>query len=154
MSEIAQRAGIGRATLYKHFADIQTLVTAWHHRQIAAHLAELSEARHRPGTAMERLEAVLRAWAGIVRGSRTHQGSGVAVLLHQDPHVAPAQQHLHDLVRDVVADAAAAGEVRGDVPTEQLAAFALHALTATADDDPAAPVDHLVSLTLAGMRPT
>ena len=154
MSQIAQRAGIGRATLYKHFTDLQTVVTAWHHHQIADHLGELAQARHRSGTPFERLEAVLQAWAGIVGESRPHHGSEVAALLHRDPRIAQAQQQLHDLVRDVIADAAAAGQVRSDVPAEELAAFALHALTASADLDPAAPADRLVLLTLAGMRPT
>jgi AcrR family transcriptional regulator len=90
MAQVAQRAGIGRATLYKHFADLGAVVTAWHHRRIAEHLAALSEVRVQPGTAVERLEAVLRAWAGIVRESGSHQGSELAVLLHRDPHVEQA----------------------------------------------------------------
>ena len=154
MAQVAQRAGIGRATLYKHFADLEAVVTAWHHRRIAEHLAELSQVRDQPGTALQRLEAVMQAWAGIVRQSRAHHGSELAVLLHRDPRVEQAQRQLHDLVRDVVTEAAAAGEVRSDVPPDELATFALHALTATADLDPAAPADHLVALTLAGMRPT
>lgn len=33
MAEIAERAGVDRAALYEHFADIQSLLTAWHHRR-------------------------------------------------------------------------------------------------------------------------
>jgi AcrR family transcriptional regulator len=152
MSQVAERAGIGRATLYKHFADVDAVVTAWHHRQIAEHLAELSMARDRPGTPAQRVEAVLRTWAVIARQSRDHHGSELAALLHRDPRVEQAQHQLRDLVRDVIAEAVAAGELRRDVPADQLAAFALHSLTAAADLAPAEAVDRLVALTLDGMR--
>src|SRR4051794_31218641 len=38
MSEIAEKTGIGRATLYKYFPDVDAILTAWHHRQINRHL--------------------------------------------------------------------------------------------------------------------
>jgi AcrR family transcriptional regulator len=44
MSQIAERAGIGRATLYKYFPDVQAVLTAWHERQIATHLERLTAA--------------------------------------------------------------------------------------------------------------
>ena len=40
MSGIAQAAGIGRATLYKYFPDVESIKLAWHERQIHAHLNE------------------------------------------------------------------------------------------------------------------
>jgi len=84
---------------HKHFADIQTVVTAWHHRRIAAHLDELSQVGHWSGTALERLGALLRAWAAS-REPHMHQSSKVGVLLlHRDPHVKQAQKRLHVLVR-------------------------------------------------------
>ena len=151
MSHLAQRAGIGRATLYKHFPDVDAVVTALHQRQITRHLAELSEARGRGGTAAQRLEAVLRAWARIVRGSRSHHGSELVALLHRGPQVHEAQRQLHDLVRDLVAEGVAAGELRDDVAPEELATFALHALTAAAGLRSPEAVDRLVALTLDGM---
>lgn len=30
MSEIAQRVGIGRATVYKYFSDVESILLAWH----------------------------------------------------------------------------------------------------------------------------
>src|SRR5687767_12640605 len=32
MSAIAEKTGIGRATLYKYFSDIETVLSAWHER--------------------------------------------------------------------------------------------------------------------------
>jgi AcrR family transcriptional regulator len=37
MSQIAEQTGIGRATLYKYFPDVEAILVAWHERQIAGH---------------------------------------------------------------------------------------------------------------------
>ena len=42
MSQVAAAAGIGRATLYKYFADVEEVLAAWHARQVSAHLAALA----------------------------------------------------------------------------------------------------------------
>ena len=73
MSQIAEETGIGRATLYKYFPDVEAILLAWHDRQIAAHLAYLSEVRDQAGDAGERLEAVLEAYALLSSHSRGHQ---------------------------------------------------------------------------------
>src|ERR687888_497233 len=49
MSKIAERTGIGRATLYKYFPDVEAILHAWHERQIADHLAQLAQARDQAG---------------------------------------------------------------------------------------------------------
>jgi len=36
MSQIAEETGIGRATLYKYFPDVEAILLAWHERQINA----------------------------------------------------------------------------------------------------------------------
>jgi len=38
MSQIAEETGIGRATLYKYFPDVEAILVAWHERHISAHL--------------------------------------------------------------------------------------------------------------------
>ena len=59
MSQIAEETGIGRATLYKYFPDVDSILLAWHERQISAHLEQLGEVRDRGGTPYGRLESVL-----------------------------------------------------------------------------------------------
>ena len=39
MSQIAEQTGIGRATLYKYFPDVEAILLAWHERQVTGHLA-------------------------------------------------------------------------------------------------------------------
>src|SRR6185503_1236448 len=87
MSRIAQETGIGRATLYKYFPDVEAILVAWHERQIAAHLGHLAEIRDRAGTSGERLEAVLEAYALI---SQKRHGTELAALLHRGEHIAKA----------------------------------------------------------------
>src|SRR5919199_6256529 len=72
MSEIAEATGIGRATLYKYFPDVESILAAWHERQVNAHLEQLTGIRNQAGTAAERLAAVLEAYALIVHQSRAH----------------------------------------------------------------------------------
>ena len=49
MSRLAEAAGIGRATLYKYFADVEEVLAAWHARQVSAHLADLATVAAGPG---------------------------------------------------------------------------------------------------------
>jgi AcrR family transcriptional regulator len=150
MSQIAEETGIGRATLYKYFPDVEAILVAWHERQIGAHLEHLAELRDAAGDAGERLEAVLEAYA-VIR--HEHQGSDLAALLHQGEHVARAQDHLREFVRDLVSEAAGIGDARDDIPPDELANYCLHALTAAGTLPSRAAVRRLVTVTLAGLRP-
>lgn len=152
MSQIAEQVGIGRATLYKYFPDVEAILAAWHERQLAGHLTQLAEAAARAEDPYQRLEAVLEAYAVIQHELRAAHRGELAVHLHQGGHVARAQRQLRELVRDLLADAAAAGEIRGDVAADELAAFCLHALAAAASLPSKAAARRLVQVTLAGLR--
>jgi AcrR family transcriptional regulator len=120
MSQIAEETGIGRATLYKYFSDVEAILIAWHERQVAGHLELLAELRDQAGDAGARLQAVLEAYALI---GYEHHGSELAALLHRGEHVARAQQHLSDFIRDLLTAAAATGDVRDDVAPNELASY-------------------------------
>lgn len=151
MSQIAEQAGIGRATLYKYFPDVESILMAWHERHVSAHLEHLVEVRDQAGDAVERLEAVLLAFAFI---SQERHGIDLAALLHRGDHVARAQEHLGTMVRDLIAAAAKAGAVRDDVAPSELASYCLHALTAASGLPSKAAVRRLVLVTLAELRTT
>jgi AcrR family transcriptional regulator len=154
MSQIAERTGIGRATLYKYFPDVEAILLAWHERQITGHLEYLAEVRDQAGGAVERLEAVLEAYALISHGrySHEHPGPELAALLHRGMHVTEAQQQVHDMIEDLLTEAAETGDVRGDIAPEELASYCLHALAAASSLPSKAAVRRLVSVTLAGLR--
>jgi len=148
MSQIADDVGIGRATLYKYFPDVDTILLAWHERQVSAHLVELAAVRDRAATAGERLVAVLRAYALI---EHEHHDADLTELVHRGEHVVRAHRELHAFVRDLVADAAAAGEVRGDVAPDELASYCIHAVGAASTLPTKAAVRRLVGVVTAGL---
>ena len=152
MAQIAEETGIGRATLYKYFADVDTILRAWHERQIAAHLDDLADVRDNATDAAARLEAVLDAYARIIHESHGRHNAELAAFLHRDPHVARARKQLRDMIRELLADAAAAGDVRTDVAPDELAGYCLHALSAASSLPSKAAVRRLVAVTLAGLR--
>jgi AcrR family transcriptional regulator len=153
MSQIAEDAGIGRATLYKYFPDVEAILLAWHERQIAGHLQHLAEVRDQGGDAGQRLEAVLSTYALICHDSHGHHDTELAALMHRDEQVARAEQQLRAMIRSLLAEAADAGQVRDDVTPDELASYCLHALTAASGLPSKAAVRRLVAVTLAGLRP-
>ncbi len=150
MSQIAEATGIGRATLYKYFPDVESILLAWHERHVAGHLERLAELGDQAAEPGQRLEAVLEAYALI----QHERGAGeVAALLHRDAHVAWAGRRLHDLIAGLVTEAAGAGDVRRDVAPDELASYCLHALAAAGGLPSETAVRRLVAVTLAGLRP-
>ena len=152
MSRIAAETGIGRATLYKYFPDVEAILLAWHERQIDTHLAQLAEIAQRPTGPGDRLEAVCHAYAHIHYQTRTAHTGPLAAWLHQDEHVARAYQRLRTFLTELLAQAATAGQARADIEPGELADYCLHALTAARDAQSPDAVERLVSITLAGLR--
>ena len=153
MSAIAQSAGIGRATLYKYFPDVESILVAWHERQIESHLAELTRVKERTEGVWEQLEAVLHAYAFLSRSGHEH-GDAAVVRLHQGGHTGHARESLQAFLAELVRQGAAAGAFRADVAPEELAAFCLHAVGAAAGLSSHEAVLRLVNVTLDALRPT
>jgi AcrR family transcriptional regulator len=154
MSKIAEETGIGRATLYKYFPDVEAILVAWHYQQISGHLAELAQVRDRTGGgAGRRLHAVLEAYAGIAHDAHGHHDSDLVAFLHRDQRIAHAQQQLADLLAELLTEGADAGEFRDDVAPSELASYCLHALTAASSLPSKAAVGRLVAVIVAGLQP-
>jgi AcrR family transcriptional regulator len=151
MSQIAAAAGIGRATLYKYFPDVEAILVAWHDRHITRHLRQLAEARDAAATPAGQLEAVLEAFALIQH--QHHDTELPVALLHRGEHVARTRQQLQDLVSDLLAAAAQAGDIRADLDPGELASYCLHALTAAGSLPSEAAVRRLLAVTMSGLRP-
>jgi AcrR family transcriptional regulator len=152
MSQIAEETGIGRATLYKYFPDVESILLAWHEQHIADHLEQLTALRDGAGDPKERLRAVLETYA-LIR--QEHHDADLATLLHRrSEHVARAHQHLTELIRMLLRECVTVGDVRDDVPPGELAGYCLHALAAAVSLPSKAAVRRLVKVTLAGLRPS
>ncbi|MEO7555843.1 MAG: helix-turn-helix domain-containing protein [Acidimicrobiales bacterium] len=141
MTAIAERAGIGRATLYKYFPDVEAILVAWHARDFAGHLEQL--------TALTEADTVtLDDVAAFVLSQRhQHPHREGADLVGDLAHtLAGAEGTIHDTIeRDVVAALTALmtrlakdKEARRDRDPELLARWVLHAVHAPADLDDAA----------------
>ena len=153
MSEIAEQAGIGRATLYKYFPDVESILTEWHERQVDEHLRQLDEIVNRSGAPGERLAAALETYASIALGSRNHDDSELAAVMHRSHHVSQAQQRLHAMFSKLIAEAASTGEARDDVSPKELATYCIYALAAAPRLSSRPALQRLVDVTLDGLRP-
>lgn len=149
MSRIAEQTGIGRATLYKHFPDVESILTAWHERQVTEHLQQLTAVRDQAGTPEARLEAVLTHYASM---SYKQHDTELVTLLHRGKHVVRAQQQLRVLIRDLITEGVASGHLRDDVAPDELTTYCLHALTAPSDLSSQAAVQRLIKVTLSALR--
>jgi AcrR family transcriptional regulator len=150
MSQIAETSGIGRATLYKYFPDVESILQTWHQEKIAEHLEELTRVRDTTNGPLARLEAVLTAYAFSSGGQH---GTELAALLHRGAHVAQAHRQLEQFVGELIASAVTAGEVRDDVAPAELASYCVHAMTAARGTSSHAAVHRLVAVVLAGLKP-
>lgn len=153
MSEIAEKSGIGRATLYKYFPDVETILRAWHTREITAHLEHLAQVRDQTSDPKLRLEAVLNAFVVLSHRNHGYHDSDLVGFLHRDEHLADAHRQLHNMIRNLVAEGVSTGDLRDDVPPDELATYCLHALAAADGLTSKAALRRLVNVTLAGLRP-
>ena len=153
MSQIAKETGIGRATLYKYFDDVEAILSAWHERNLTSHLRELAKVRDEAGDARQRLQTVLEVYASIQHDMRVAHGTELAAHMHRSEPVARARRQLFDLVRELLTEAAEAGDVRRDVAPDELTGYSIHALAAASSLSSNAAVRRLVQVTLAGLQP-
>ena len=117
--EIAEKAGVGVGTVYRHFPQRSDLIAAVlrHEVDACADAAPVLAAGHEPGEALARW---MQRYAGFIAAKR-----GLAVALHSgDPafDALPAyfRERLEPALRTLLRSAAAAGEVRSDVVAGEL----------------------------------
>ena len=153
MSQIAEEAGIGRATLYKYFPDVASILHARHERHAAEHLARLVELRDATPDPTRRLKVVAGAYAEVCFHRAQHGTVELSALAHAPERVAGAEKQLLELFEELLVDAARAGDVRVDAPSGELALYCVHALAAAGQMPSRAAVQRLVSVTLAALEP-
>lgn len=115
-----------------------------------AHLAELTQIRDRTEGARQQIEAVLHAYAFL---SRSGHGEAEAARLHQSGAAGHARHSLQAFLTALVQEGAATAVFRGDVAPEELAAFCVHALEASAELASPEAVLRLVNVNLDALRP-
>jgi AcrR family transcriptional regulator len=144
--EVAARANVGVATLYRHFPQRADLIAAVFRREIdaCAAAAAAPDREHEPS---EALAQWLYRYANFI--ATTH---GLSDALSGDPAL-PAyfQQHLEPTVKALLDAAVSAGQVRSDVePCELLQAVAR--LSNASGEDGALHGRRMVDLLIDGLR--
>ena len=85
--------------------------------------------------------------------SRHNHGTDLSALVHRGDHVAHAHDRLSELIQELIAEGAKAGQIRDDISSAELAQYCLHALGATASLRSKNAVHRLVTVTLSGLHP-
>ncbi len=151
MSAIAERAGIGRATLYKYFPDVESILVAWHARNFAVQLNRLKALSQDEDVTLEEVVEFVcgqrhhrpRHKGGEVLGTLAHTLAGAEGI----PKGA-VEREIIAVLTDLLTRLVHRREVRDDEDPELLARWLLHAAHAPGDLDDQA-VSKLVADSLA-----
>lgn len=113
IDEVARRAGIGNATVYRHFPDRDALV-------LAVVRSVLKRAGDRAESAMAQAEDPFDALSRFVLGAADERVGAVCMMLDGaydpgDPDVKALEDRLNGLVETMLARARRAGALRADV---------------------------------------
>jgi AcrR family transcriptional regulator len=153
MSRIAEQAGIGRATLYKYFTDVESILREWHDDQIAKHLEHLTSISRRKGAPERRLREVLKVYAEQGQRSAQHSGAtDIVAALHAGDRLSGPEAALKALLLTLIDAGVESGRFRNDVPSDELAVFVLSAMSSARHLSSAAALERLLDLTLQAIR--
>lgn len=148
--EIADKAGVGVGTVYRHFPQRSDLVAAVFRNEVdaCADAAPVLAADHAPGEALARWMQRYAAFIVTKRGLATalHSGHPAFGSLHAYFH-----ERLQPALHALLEAAAAAGEVRADVDPEELLS-AVASLCMHARDERPDHARRMVALLVDGLR--
>lgn len=149
--DIAAKAGVGTATIYRHFPTRADLIVAVYRHQVEA-LAEAGPALLTSGVTPH---AALGRWIDTFVDFLATKLGLAAVLQSDDPCFDPLHSYFLDRLLPVCAqllDAAAdSGEIRADLDAYELMR-GVASLCAGAGDNPRYDARRLVGLLVAGLR--
>ena len=110
MQDIAEAAGVHRATLYRHFPAREDLIAALHRRALEEAEEAVRASRIEEGTATEALERVIVALSAV--------GDRYRMLVHEagkDPDLCEQEDRLGALLRSLVLRGQAEGSLRPEL---------------------------------------
>ena len=148
--EIAEKAGVGIGTVYRHFPQRSDLVAAVFRREVdaCADAAPNLAAEHEPGEALARWMQRYAAFIATKRGLATALHSGNPAF---DTLPAYFQKRLLPAFRILLDAAVAAGEVRADVDADDLLSAVANLCRQAPDEDPDR-ARRMVALLIDGLR--
>lgn len=148
--EIAERAGVGMGTLYRHFPQRADLITAVLHSEMDAcsDAAAILAAKHPP---FEALAAWMQRYADLIgtkRGLAKALSSGDPVF---EGLLTRFEERLRPAVRPLFASAIAAGEIDPDTDADEILC-AVSSLCMSAYDAKPEHARRMVALFIDGLR--
>lgn len=148
--QIAEEAGVGLGTLYRHFPKRADLIAAVFRREIddCVAAAQTLSAEYPPCEALSRW---MKRYAEFVATKR-----GLANILHSgDPAFDGLKAHVDDTLRPALQGllkaASETGQIRGDICPNEFLGAAASVCMASSDADPAR-AERMVALLVDGLR--
>jgi AcrR family transcriptional regulator len=153
MRAIAREAGVGIATLYRHFPTRESLVDAIYHDQVERLTAGARELLRQlpPAQAMRQWMDLFGEWLATKHGML----DTLAAMLESGA-IAHAQSRteLLDAITTILDAGRAAGDIRGDVSAEDIAASLTGIFTVMGKPANQAQANRVLNLLMDGLRPT
>jgi AcrR family transcriptional regulator len=153
MRAIAREAGVGIATLYRHFPTRESLVDAVYHDQVerlTVGARELLE-QFAPAEAMRRWMDLFGDWLMTKHGMIN---TLLAMIESGEIALAQTRAELLDVITSILEAGRAAGDLRADVTAEDIAASLLGIFTVAGKPGQRPQADRLLNLLMDGLRPS
>jgi AcrR family transcriptional regulator len=153
MRAIAREAGVGIATLYRHFPTRESLVDAVYHDQVERLTVGAREllAQYRPAEAMRRWMDLFGDWLMTKHGMI---GTLLAMIESGEIALAQTRAELLEVITTILEAGRAAGDLRPDVTAEDIAASLLGIFTVAGKPGQRPQADRLLNLLMDGLRPS
>ncbi|MBB5868426.1 AcrR family transcriptional regulator [Allocatelliglobosispora scoriae] len=153
MRAIAREAGVGIATLYRHFPTRESLVDAVYHDQVARLTTGAREllVRLSPPAALRRWMDLFGDWIATKNGMLD---TLLAMIESGDIAHAHTQAELLAAIDEILNAGRATGEIRTDVTAEDVAASLIGIFTVARPPEHAARADRLLDILMRGLGPT
>ncbi len=152
MREIAREAGVGIATLYRHFPTRESLVDAVYHGQVQRLTAGARELLEQlpPTEALRRWMDLFADWLATKHGM-----TDTLVTMIDSGAIAHAQTRteLLQTITTILDAGNAAGDIRTDVSAEDIAAGLIGIFTVAGKPPQRAQATRLLNLLMDGLKP-
>jgi AcrR family transcriptional regulator len=152
MRAIAREAGVGIATLYRHFPTRESLVDAVYHDQVERLTIGARDLLQwlPPAQALRRWMDLFGDWLATKHGMTD---TLLAMIESGEIGLAQTRAELLDVITTMLEAGRAAGELRGDVTAEDIAASLIGIFTVAGKPEHRPQADRLLDLLMDGLRP-
>jgi AcrR family transcriptional regulator len=152
MREIARRAGVGVATVYRHFPTREALVDAVYRDQVVRLTTGAHDllGAHPPARALRLWMDLFADWLATKRGMTE---TLLAMVDSGEISLAHTRGELLSAIAAILDAGVAAGEIRADTSAEDVSAAVLGILAVSAERGNLAQAQRLLDVLMDGLRP-